>query len=117
MDRLLQILLGAFIRRGNLRFTTAGGKTLTFGDGTGEPVAIRITSKSAQLALLRDPELKFGELYMDGRMVIEEGSIYDLLQLLLQGTRGEFDDLPLRNLRRFRTWIHLLLIQPVDPFL
>src|SRR6187431_680054 len=83
MDRLLEILLRAFIRRGNLRLTTASGKTLNFGDGTGEPVAIRITSKSAQFALIRDPELKFGELYMDGSLLIEQGTIAEALQIVL----------------------------------
>ena len=35
MDRLLQILLDDFIRRGTFRSTTSRGKTFTFGDGTG----------------------------------------------------------------------------------
>ena len=37
MDRLLQILFGAFIRRGTFRLTTSRGRTYTFGDGTGSP--------------------------------------------------------------------------------
>ena len=82
MDRLLDILLRAFIQRGTLRVTTAGGRTFTFGDGTGKPVTIRITSRAAQLALLRDPELKFGELYMDGSLVVDEGTITDALQIV-----------------------------------
>ena len=82
MDRLLDILLRAFIQRGTLRVTTANGITFIFGDGTGNPVSIRITSRAAQLALLRDPELKFGELYMDGELVVEEGTITDALQIV-----------------------------------
>ena len=66
MDRLLDILLRAFIRRGTLRVITASGRTFTFGDGTGKPVTLRFKCRAAQLALLLDPELKFGELYMDG---------------------------------------------------
>ena len=66
MDRLLQILFGAFIRRGTFRLTTSRGRTYTFGDGTGAPVAVRLASRHAELSLLRDPELKFGEAYMDG---------------------------------------------------
>src|SRR5688572_19498782 len=88
MDRLLDILLRAFIQRGTLRVTTANGRTFTFGDGTGKPVTIRIKGRTAQLALLRDPELKFGELYMDGSLVVEEGTITDALQIV-QGQPAE----------------------------
>jgi cyclopropane-fatty-acyl-phospholipid synthase len=42
---------------------------------------------------------------MDGRLLIEQGSIYDLLQLLLQDNRGELDELPLHGLRRIRHWM------------
>ena len=90
MDRLLRLLLGAFIRRGNLRVTTAGGNILNFGDGTGRPLAIRFTSRAAEFALLRDPELKFGELYMDGSLLIEQGSMADVLRLVL----GQPSDAP-----------------------
>jgi len=83
MDRLLQVLFGAFIRRGTFKLTTSRGKTYTFGDGTGAPVAVRLSSRRAELALLRDPELKFGEAYMDGTLVVEQGTIADVLAVLL----------------------------------
>ena len=59
---------------------------MTFGDGTGEPVAIRFTTTAAEIAILRDPELKFGECYMDGTLVVEQGSITDVLALVLHQT-------------------------------
>jgi cyclopropane-fatty-acyl-phospholipid synthase len=83
MDRLLQLLLGVFIRRGSLRVTVVSGKAFLFGDGTGKPLAMRLTSRAAQIALMRDPELKFGELYMDGSLVIEQGSIAEVLKLVM----------------------------------
>src|SRR5262245_32852881 len=83
MDRLLQTLLGAFIRRGTFNLTTSRGKTLTFGDGTGVPVAVRLTTRAAEFGILFDPELKFGEAYMDGTLVVEQGTIADVLALLL----------------------------------
>ena len=83
MDRLLQVLFGAFIRRGTFKLTTSRGKTYTFGDGTGAPVAVRLSSRRAELALLLDPELKFGEAYMDGTLVVEQGTIADVLAVLL----------------------------------
>lgn len=88
MDRLLQVLFKAFIRRGNFQLTTSRGTTFTFGDGTGTPVAVRFTSRAAEWALLLDPELKLGELYMDGTFVVERGSIADMLEIAL-GQNGE----------------------------
>lgn len=83
MDRLLQILLGAFIRRGTFRLTTRRGKTFTFGDGTGAPAAVRLKTRAAELGLVLDPELKFGEAYMDGTLVVEQGTIADVLAIVL----------------------------------
>ena len=87
MDRLLFIFLRRFIRCGLLTVTTARGRTCTFGDGTGRPVAVRFTSAAAQRAVLLDPELKLGEAYMDGTFVVERGSIAELLALLLRQER------------------------------
>jgi len=89
MDRLLQILLGAFIRRGTFKVTTPNGNTFTLGDGTGSPVAVRFTTRASQLGILLDPELKFGEAYMDGTLVIEQGTIADALAVAL-GQSVEF---------------------------
>ena len=83
MDRLLRSVLSGLIRHGNLRVTTANGRSFTLGDGSGKCVAVRFTTSAAELAVLLDPELKVGETYMDGGFVVEEGSIADLLALAL----------------------------------
>src|SRR5262245_29708165 len=88
MDRLLQVLFGAFIRRGTFRLTTSRGKTFTFGDGAGEPVAVRLTTRAAELGILFNPELKFGEAYMDGTLAVEQGTIADVLAVVL-GQKSE----------------------------
>jgi cyclopropane-fatty-acyl-phospholipid synthase len=87
VDRLLFILLGQFIRRGSFTVTTAAGSTFTFGDRSGPPVAVRFTTAKAQRAVLLDPELKLGEAYMDGTLVIEQGSIADVIAMLLRQDR------------------------------
>jgi cyclopropane-fatty-acyl-phospholipid synthase len=83
VERLLLIFLQKFIRRGSLKVTTANGGTHTFGDGGGPPIAVRFTTTAAQRAVLLDPELKLGETYMDGSLVVEQGSIADVLAVLL----------------------------------
>ena len=88
MDWLLRIALRNLIRAGNLRVTTARGSTLSFGDGTGSPIAIRFITAAAERGVLLDPEMKFGEAYMDGTLVVEQGSIADVLGVVLGQCTG-----------------------------
>ena len=83
MDHLLRFLLARFIRRGSITFTTASGNTFTCGDGTGEPVRVRVTTKEAERQLLLDPEMALGETYMDGTFVVEQGTMADVLAIVL----------------------------------
>ena len=86
MDRLLQYLLKTFISRGQFRVTTSRGTTFSCGDGTGKPVAVRFATRAAEWAILKDPELKLGETYMDGTFVVEQGTIADVLELVFSQT-------------------------------
>ena len=83
MDRLLRYFLGKFIRRGSMTFTTASGAKFSCGDGTGTPVAVRFLTTDAERRILLDPELGLGEVYMDGTFIVENGSIADVLAILL----------------------------------
>ena len=83
MDRLLRWVLAAFIRIGTLRMTTAYGRTFVLGDGTGHPMGVRFATPRAQWGMLIDPELRFGEAYMEGELIVENGSIADLLSLVM----------------------------------
>ena len=84
MERLLVLFLRRFIRRGALQVTTAAGKTYVLGDGSGPAVAVRFTTAAAQRAVLLDPELKLGEAYMDGTLMVERGSIADVLAIVFR---------------------------------
>jgi cyclopropane-fatty-acyl-phospholipid synthase len=83
MDRLLRYFLNQFIRRGAMTFTTASGAKFSCGDGTGEPVSVRFLTTDAERRILLDPELGLGEVYMDGTFIVENGSIADVLAILL----------------------------------
>jgi cyclopropane-fatty-acyl-phospholipid synthase len=98
VDRALRIALDRVVRHGSLEVTTPSGARLTFGDGTEPHVAVRLADQRAILALLTDPELRTGELFMDGRLIVERGSIYDLLDVLLRGAAGT------RSFLRFHPW-------------
>lgn len=84
MEWLLRIALRSFLRRGNLRVTTARGINFIVGDGSGKPVSVRLTCAAAVRQIVFDPELKFGEAYMDGTLIVEEGTIADLLTVICQ---------------------------------
>jgi cyclopropane-fatty-acyl-phospholipid synthase len=85
MARLLKYLLQHYVRRGTLEITTASGSVFTVGEGD-PSVALRFTTRAAERGVLLDPELKFGEAYMDGTLQIAEGSIADLLAIVLGQT-------------------------------
>ena len=104
-EKLLDLAFTRAVKHGSLELVTAGGRRSTFGDGAEPQVSIRLTDAPAQMALCLHPELKLGELFVEGRLVIEQGTMLDLLQLLLQDTHGRLDELPLKRLRRIRNWM------------
>ena len=71
----------------NFSVSTADGGSFRVGDGTGEPLAIRFMTVSAELVVLLDPDLRFAELYVDGEIVLERGSLAGLLAMLLSQDR------------------------------
>jgi cyclopropane-fatty-acyl-phospholipid synthase len=83
MFQLLDVLLARIVQRGALTLTDAQGKVHRYGDGRGRPVAFSLADKSLERQLVYDPQLALGEAYMQGRLVMQEGRIYDLLELLL----------------------------------
>jgi cyclopropane-fatty-acyl-phospholipid synthase len=87
MERLLKSALTDLVVRGSLEVSSAAGQRWTFGDRSGPSVAMRFTDAAAQRAFLFDPELRLGELFMDQRLLMDRGSIYDLLHLLLSNAK------------------------------
>jgi cyclopropane-fatty-acyl-phospholipid synthase len=78
---LLASLLEHLITVGTLRVIDGSGRTHSFGVGDGPLVTVRLRDRKAERELFWNPRLKAGELYMDGRLTIEDGTIYDFLDL------------------------------------
>jgi cyclopropane-fatty-acyl-phospholipid synthase len=79
---LLRAVLKRIVRSGTLTLIAPDGSMHDF--GAGEPaVTVRITDWAAVRRLSFHPDLALGEIYMDGTLVVEEGDIYDLLDLCL----------------------------------
>lgn len=82
MTPLLRAFLARIVQRGSLEVETSSGARFRVGDGTGQPVAVRFADKAAERRLMLNPALALGELFMDGRLVVTRGNVYDLLELV-----------------------------------
>lgn len=80
MFMVLRAFFNRIIRTGTVTVETPGGR-FQAGDGSGNPIRIRLHDRRAVFQLMTDPSSALGDLYMDGRLTVEEGSIYDLLAL------------------------------------
>ena len=88
---LIDLFLRRAVKRGRLTVTHANGATVQFGDG--DPalptIALRFADAGAARAIVRDPALGAGEMFMAGRLVIEQGDIMGLVELLTGNDRWE----------------------------
>lgn len=75
-------MLKAVVRDGSLCVVDASGRPHIVGDGSAPEITLRLTSRFDEYGLVINPELSVGEAYMDGRLVIEEGSLYGFLDVL-----------------------------------
>lgn len=61
------------------------------------PVTIRIHDRATLWRLLLDPQLEAGEAYMEGRLTLEKGTLYDFLELLFRSMGLKSLSYPLRG--------------------
>ncbi|CAH1655455.1 Replicative DNA helicase [Hyphomicrobiales bacterium] len=59
------------------------GTLQSIGQGVAPRLRMRIVDSPTELKLALNPELALGEAVMDGRVVVEQGSLYDLLDALV----------------------------------
>jgi cyclopropane-fatty-acyl-phospholipid synthase len=79
---LLARLLDRLVTTGSLRLVDAHGRSYAFGNGAPPRVAMRLTDPALHWKLAVHPRLHLGEAYMAGTLLVEEGDVYDLLDLL-----------------------------------
>jgi cyclopropane-fatty-acyl-phospholipid synthase len=85
---LIGTMLGTVIREGRLTIVLPDGSRETVGSG-GKELTVRITDKRLLLKLGRNPRLAVGEAYMDGQLMVEDGEILDLLEMVTANNRWE----------------------------
>jgi cyclopropane-fatty-acyl-phospholipid synthase len=79
------MLLSEFAKRvfkeGDLTVIDAAGRRHRLGDGRGRCVVIRLHDKSLHHRLAINPYLYVGEAYTDGTLTLEQGSLYDFIEI------------------------------------
>ncbi|SEE93324.1 cyclopropane-fatty-acyl-phospholipid synthase [Rhizobiales bacterium GAS191] len=101
-DRLLINFLKVHVKGGTLHVVLPSGASVSVGDLPSPKVGVKIADAAAIISLLRDPDLAFGELFMDQRLQLLEGSVYDLLSIAAQSVRNVKPAAWILALRRLR---------------
>jgi cyclopropane-fatty-acyl-phospholipid synthase len=96
---LLDKMLASVIKTGRLEVIDAGGQHHVYEGAPGVRVTVRLKDPALHHKLFLNPELHAGEAYMDGQLVVEQGSIRDFLTLFVEN-RGGFRGHPLQKLVR-----------------
>src|SRR4051794_10968276 len=86
---LIGKLVDKLLRKGSITLVDADGKRETLGPGGGKHLTVRFTDNKVGFDILKNPRLGVGEAYMDGRLVVEDGTILDLLELVTGSNRWE----------------------------
>jgi cyclopropane-fatty-acyl-phospholipid synthase len=77
-------MLRKLLKKGELILVDHDGTEYRYGapEPGFKPVRARLTDSGAAMSIARDPRIGAGEAYMDGRLVVDEGDIRDLILLI-----------------------------------
>ena len=82
-------LIEKLMSKGRLTLVMPDGKRTSYGPGGGASLTVRVTNRKTLFAIARNPRLGLGEAYMDGRLIVEDGTILDLMRLVVGANRWE----------------------------
>ncbi len=80
-------LLRRLVKFGKLTVIDPRGGTHSIEGAGGPSVAVRLHDASVGRALIRNPAVAVGEAYMDGRLTVEDGTLFDFLTILVVNRR------------------------------
>src|SRR3954454_15251004 len=86
---LIGKLVDKLLTKGSITLIRPGKPAETCGGGGGKHLTVRFTDRKVAFDIARNPRLRLGEAYMDGRLIIEDGTILDLLELVTGANRWE----------------------------
>ena len=82
---LFAAVLKSIIKSGHLRLIDGAGRTHDLGDGQPPRCTIRVARRHLDYTLAFNPALSVGEAYMEGVLTVEEGTLYDFLEIAARG--------------------------------
>lgn len=90
---------GHLFKRGEMTIILADGEARHYGtpDPALKPVTIRFVDRGVPAFIARNPHLHAAEAFMEGRLVIEQGDIRDLVDLVRANGRWEEGRITLRG--------------------
>ena len=88
---LLARALAQIIRIGRLCVIDAAGRRHVFEGGPGPSACVRLHDPALHWKLLLRPRLSVPEAYMAGTLTIEEGTLYDFIEVLVANDAGQPD--------------------------
>jgi cyclopropane-fatty-acyl-phospholipid synthase len=86
---LIGRLVDKLLTKGSITLLRPGKPPQTVGPGGGKHLTIRFTDRKVAFDIVKNPRLGIGEAYMDERVIIEDGTILDLLELIVGSNRWE----------------------------
>ena len=108
MRSLIMNMLSRLICEPRVDVVFADGTLHSAGQGSAPAIKLRIADRETELRLALDPELALGEAVMDGRVVVERGTIYQLLDTLVRGLSRQPPSTWASGLTRLRTAVRRL---------
>ena len=88
---IVDSLLKKILKKGHLVWIKPNGLDFEYGDKTGTSIKMRTTNDFSEIKMMMNPSLHFGESYMNGSLILEEGTIHDLLKLIFINSGSNAD--------------------------
>jgi cyclopropane-fatty-acyl-phospholipid synthase len=79
---LIGKMVDKLLTKGSITLKLPGKAPETCGRGGGKHLTVRFTDGKVAFDIMKNPRLGLGEAYMDGRVIIEDGTILDLLDMI-----------------------------------
>ena len=86
---LIGRLVDKLLTGGSITLITPGKAPQKYGSDGAKHLTVRFTDRKAAFDIVKNPRLGVGEAYMDGRLIIEDGTILDLLEMIVGSNRWE----------------------------
>jgi cyclopropane-fatty-acyl-phospholipid synthase len=93
-ERRFAAMMRRAVHKGTLNVCYPSGAEEIYGDGSSPKAAITVKDDKALRAIYRDPALKFAEMYMDGRLLVDDDGLDSFLQIVKASGSKNFATAP-----------------------